>query len=222
MPKSQTTSLFKLSPSDFKYLWEECKYCYYQKVVNGIIQPSIGMPGIFTRMNTLAQKSVLGTNLKDVHPDLPEGTFDLQERFLRSIAIPNKNRSYISGRLDLLAKFPDGTHGVIDLKITDPKEEDIQKFKYQLHAYKFALENPADEEKRIANKISKIGLLVIAPEKVAFHKGKIFFQTQPRWYEIKEDMDDFFSFIDKISELLTGEMPEPTTQCKWCHYKTLG
>lgn len=213
--------LFKLSPSDFRYLWEECKHCYYSKVVNGIVQPSIPIPGIFSKMNTLAQKSMLGTNLQDIHPDLPVGTFDLQERFLRSLPIPRKNSCYISGKFDLLTKFADGTHGVIDLKITDPKEDDIHKFKYQLHAYKFALENPADEAKRMAERISKIGLLVISPEKVAFHKGKIFFQTQPRWYEIKEDMDDFFSFIDQVTELLNGAMPEPTLNCKWCHYKTL-
>lgn len=213
--------LFKLSPSDFRYLWEDCKHCYYRKVVYNIILPSIGIPGIFSKMNGLAQKAMLGLNLKEVHPALPDGTFDLQERFLKSTPIPNKNDCYISGRFDLLTKFNDGSHGVIDLKITDPKEDDIHKFKYQLHAYKYALENPLDETKRMTNKISKMGLLVISPEKIAFHKGKIFFQSQPTWYEIEENTKEFYSFIDSVSNLLNSGLPIPTKGCKWCDYKAL-
>lgn len=212
--------LFKLSPSDFKYLWEDCKYCYYQKVVNGIELPSIGIPNIFTKMNTYVQTELQGTNPKDLHPDIPDGLFELQERYLKSIPIPSKNICYISGRFDILTKFNDGTHGVIDLKITDPKEESIYKFRNQLHAYKFALENPSEESKRMVNKISKMGLLVISPKSVRFHKGHIVFISKPVWIEVEENMDEFFAFIDEVSQLLEGDVPSPTENCKWCVYRT--
>ena len=56
--------LYKLSPSDFKYLWEDCKFCFYQKVKMGIPPVSGAFPAIFGRLNNLLQNSVLGKNLK--------------------------------------------------------------------------------------------------------------------------------------------------------------
>ena len=213
--------LYKLSPSDFKYLWEDCKHCYYQKVVNGIELPSIGIPGIFMKMNSQVQTKVQGTNPQNLHPELPSGTFELQERYLTSFPIPNKSRCYISGKFDLLTRFDDGTHGVIDLKITSPKEEDLYKFKYQLHAYKFALENPQDESKRMADRITKMGLLVISPKAVEFYKGNLVFLHEPQWIEIEENMDEFFALIDEVTKVLEGPLPKPTDNCKWCNYRTL-
>ena len=66
-------TLYKLSPSDFRYLWEDCKYCYYLKVKKGINQPSIGIPGVFMKMNSLLQKDIEGGNLKDINGNLPPG-----------------------------------------------------------------------------------------------------------------------------------------------------
>jgi len=34
-------AMIKLSPSDFAFLWEQCKRCFYLKVVHGIRQPSM-------------------------------------------------------------------------------------------------------------------------------------------------------------------------------------
>lgn len=212
--------LYKLSPSDFKYLWEDCKHCYYRKVVEGIELPSIGLPNIFSKMSSSVQMKVQGTNPCDLHPDLPSGVFELQERYLKSMPIPSKNTCYISGRFDLLAKFDDGTHGVIDLKITDPKEESLYKFKNQLQAYKFALENPAGPGKMLVNRISLMGLIVVSPKSVEFHKGHLVFISKPQWIEIEENMDEFFAFIDKVSQLLEGDVPKPTETCKWCIYRT--
>ena len=52
--------MYKLSPSDFKYLYQDCKHCYYQKAT-GVIKelPSIGMPGVFSKMNSLLQKGLM-------------------------------------------------------------------------------------------------------------------------------------------------------------------
>jgi len=37
---------YRLSPSDFAFLYEGCKRCYYLKVVHGISQPSIPLPAL--------------------------------------------------------------------------------------------------------------------------------------------------------------------------------
>lgn len=213
--------LYRLSPSDFKYLWEDCKHCFYRKVKEGIFLPSIQMPRIFGKMNDLVQKAVLGMDLHQLHPDLPAGTFELKERYLKSIPVPTSKKAFISGRFDLLSRFEDGTHGVIDLKITDPKSENLYKFSTQLHAYKFALENPADGQEQMVNQISRLGLLIMSPELVEFRDNGIIFKAKPQWIPFEETMSEFFAFIDEIAEFLDGPMPKPTESCPWCKYREL-
>ena len=45
---------YKLSPSDFSFLYEGCKRCYHLKVVHNISQPSIPLPSIFSKIASLA------------------------------------------------------------------------------------------------------------------------------------------------------------------------
>ncbi|MFH1523011.1 MAG: PD-(D/E)XK nuclease family protein [Patescibacteria group bacterium] len=212
--------LYKLSPSDFKYLWEECKHCFYRKVHFGIIQPSIGMPGIFSKMSKLLQDSLKDTNPKDLHPDLSNGRFIKTEGFLKSVSIPESNKSFINGRFDLLAEFDDGSHGLIDVKITDPNDSDLYKFGRQLHAYKFALENPFDESLKIVKSITRMGLLIISPKSIEIKDSNPIYHTEPVWFEIEENMPRFFKFISDIEEVLCGPEPKLSSNCKWCQFKS--
>ncbi|KKQ97744.1 MAG: hypothetical protein UT24_C0012G0055 [Candidatus Woesebacteria bacterium GW2011_GWB1_39_12] len=210
--------MYKLSPSDFKYLYEDCKHCYYQKV-RGVIKelPSIGMPGVFTKMNTLLQNTIIGMDLREINSKLPAGKIEVKEGFLKSKTIPPTNDCFIGGRFDIASRLDDGTYSVIDFKITDPTEDKIQKFFPQLHAYKFALENPAFGE---AKKVSKMGVIAINPEEISFPGEKVVFTAKPLLFEIEEDMDRFFAFISEVSKLVNGpEPPENSDNCKWCYYR---
>src|SRR5436190_114906 len=168
--------MYKLSPSDFKYLWEDCKHCYYQKIVKGVQLPSSPFPGIFSKMNGQMQQMALGQSINELIPELPSGKFYSQEGFLKSKPVPAKNTCFITGRFDVMTEFDDGTFGVIDLKITNPKDESLYKFGTQLHAYKYAIENPATGN---PVQIDRLGLLIISPEEVRFHKGYVFFRSKP-------------------------------------------
>ncbi len=212
----QAQKQYKLSPSDFKYLWEDCKFCFYQKVKLGIPPHSGAFPAIFTHMNSLLQNSVMGKSLKDIHPDLPEGIIEIQEGFLKSQPIKGSEDCYISGRFDVLTKLADGTYSVIDFKITKPDEEQIKKFSSQLHAYKYALENPA-EGKPI--KVSRIGLVSVSPDAIEHKDGKFVFTTSPKWHPIEEDMDGFLKFVNEISKVLNGDLPKPSETCRLCIYR---
>lgn len=207
--------MFKLSPSDFKYLWEECPHCFYQKVHYNIRQPSIGIPSIFTRMSGLLQKNIQGRNLQELISGAPSGEFVLDEGFLKSKPLPS-GKSYINGRFDLLVRFNDGTRGVIDVKMTDSKDEDLHKFDRQLHAYKYALENPVEKEPIT---ISKLGLLIVSPTDIKPHQGYIYYKAKPVWKEIPVNMDNFFSFIGEVESLLSGQEPPLSQTCAWCQYK---
>jgi len=208
--------LYKLSPSDFKYLWEECKHCYYQKVKMGIVPHSGAFPAIFTRMNGLLQNSVMGLNLKDIHPDLPSGIVEVQEGYLKSKPVPGADNCFISGRFDILTRLDDGTYTVIDFKITDPNEDQVRKFSSQLHAYKFALENPANGA---PVKISKMGLISVSPSSIEHVGGNLVFTASPKWHPVEEDMPGFFNLIKEISEVLNGELPPVSETCSLCSYR---
>ena len=209
--------MYKLSPSDFKYLWEDCKHCYYQKVKLGVLPHSGAFPAIFTRLNGLLQNSVMGLNLKDIHPELPSGIVDIQEGFLKSIPIPGAEDCYISGRFDILSKLDDGTYSVIDFKITNPDEDQIRKFSSQLHAYKFALENPTNGSKPV--KISKMGIVSVSPDNIEHVGGKLVFSASPKWHPIEEDMDNFLNLMKEISTVLNGPLPAESETCTLCLYR---
>ena len=210
------TQIYKLSPSDFAYLWNDCKHCYYQKVKFGITQKSI-FPSMFTYINKLLQTSIMGKNPQDILPELPSGIIDIQEGYIKSVKIPNTN-CYISGRFDILTKLDDGTYGLIDFKITNPDEEKVlKKYSSQLQAYKFGLENPGDGKKPI--KISEMGAVTVNPGSMELVNGKVVFTATPKWHPISEDMEGFYKLTQNISELLEGPLPPTTATCNLCIYR---
>jgi hypothetical protein len=105
---------YKLSPSDFAYLYEECKLCYCLKVRHGISQPHMPMPGIFSSINSLIQGNLVGKNLKELSKELPDGTVVTQEGWVDSEVIPDTS-VYIKGKYDLLVKNPDGTYKILSV-----------------------------------------------------------------------------------------------------------
>ena len=209
------TKMYKLSPSDFAYLWSECKHCYYQKVKNGISYSS-PFPAMFGRINKLLQASIMGMNLRDVHPDLPSGIITVQEGFMKSKPV-QETKTYISGRFDILTKLDDGTYAIIDFKISTPDEEKIlKKYSSQLHAYKYALENPIEGT---PIKISRMGAVSINPDEMKLVNGKVIFTTTPTWHPIEENMDNFYKLIQDISTVLNGPLPPTTETCNLCIYR---
>src|SRR3989304_10135983 len=97
--------MYKLSPSDFAYLYEECKLCYCLKVKEGIYQPSMPMPGVFSAINTRLQGNLLGKDLRFLASHLPDGKVTTQEGWVQSKIIPGTN-VFIKGKYDLLVERP--------------------------------------------------------------------------------------------------------------------
>lgn len=208
--------MYKLSPSDFAYLWEECKFCYYQKVKLGVSHSGV-FPAMFGKINKLLQDSVIGKNLQEISTEMPSGIIDRQEGFIKSIKIPGTS-CYLNGRYDLLIKLDDGTFAIIDFKITTPDEEQIlKKYATQLHAYKYALENPMDGN---PVKISKLGIVSVHPNEMELKDKKIVFTNTPTWHPITEDMDSFMGMVREIDIVLNGQLPKTSATCKLCIYRS--
>ncbi len=212
---AKASKLYKLSPSDFAYLYEDCKLCYYLKIKNGVYLPSMPMPGVFSAINTRLQGNLVGKNLKNLLKDLPDGEVIVQEGWVESKLIPGA-AVYIKGKYDLLVKNPSGSHTLVDLKISQPGEDKIEKYRTQLSAYKYALENPK-EGKPIST--TKLALLIFYPDQVFFQEGIVSLDFPHTWLDVPPDEKSFLAFIKGVDELLKGPEPAASTTCKWCLYR---
>lgn len=210
--------MFKLSPSDFAYLYEECKLCYYLKVKYGIYQPSMPMPGVFSTINAKLQGDLLKTNLKNLSESLPDARVETLEGWVESAVVPGTD-VFIKGKYDLLAKQKDGSFILVDLKISLPVEDKIEKYKTQLSSYKFALENPKYGK---PIKIAKQGLLIFYPDKAIIKKDDVSITFPPKWLEVPIDVEGFKDFAKEVSDLLSGPTPSEGKDCKWCKYRHVG
>lgn len=209
---------YKLSPSDFAYLYEECKCCYYLKIKYGIQRPSLPFPAIFGAINTRIQGTLIGKNLQELSPNLPEGLVESQEKFVESKVIPG-TKLYIKGKYDLLVKQADGTYIVVDFKITSPNDDKIAKYQTQLQAYHYAFEF---SEKGESKEVSKLGLIVVYPDRVKFAKGEAFLSFPPKWFEVELKKESFLKFMKEVNDLLEGPTPKENADCKWCEFRHYG
>ena len=207
--------MYKLSPSDFAYLYQDCKRCYCLKIKHNIYQPSMPMPGIFGAINTRLQGALVGTDLRTLAPHLPEGKVVNQEGFVESKPVPG-TKIYLKGKYDLLVKRPDGTYVLVDFKLSQPHEDKIEKYKTQLFAYKYMLEHPIRGK---AVPVTQMGLIIMYPDKVKFIMGEAQLTFPPNWLEIPMDESGFIKFIQEVDELLAGPLPPETPTCKWCQYR---
>jgi hypothetical protein len=207
---------YKLSPSDFAYLYQECKKCFYLKIKGDIARPWAPFPGVFTTINGLLQGGLVGNDLKDLSKDLPKGKVIHQEGFVDSAVVPGTS-VFIKGKYDLLVKNPDGTYTVVDLKITKPDEEKIENYQTQLWAYKYALENSKSGDPL---KVTKLALLIFYPEEVEYEDGAAEIKFPPKWFEVPIDDKAFVKFMKEIDDLLKGPLPEADPECDWCKYRS--
>ncbi len=153
------------------------------------------MPGVFSAINTRLQTPLVGKNLQTISKKLPAGIVTQQEGWVESKAVP------------------------VDLKISQPHDDKIEKYKTQLTAYKFALENPKYGK---PIEVSQMGLLIFYPDTVTFKAGSALFTFPPTWLEVPIDDRVFFSFMKKVDALLAGPMPKESKTCKWCQYRHAG
>ncbi|TET25433.1 MAG: hypothetical protein E3J67_03950 [Dehalococcoidia bacterium] len=213
---------YRLSPSDLTFLYQGCKRCFYFKVVDNIYQPSIPLPGIFTKMAALLKDYYTGKHTRELHIDIPPGTVDYGERRVKSkpIQLPGHSATcFISGRFDIVVNFEDGTYGVIDFKTGNPNEEYAQLYSRQLHAYAYALENAAPGTLALSP-VTKMGLLYFHPSAVSQQRPEqLSYEADITWIEIEKNKPGFLKFVAEVLDLLESpQPPPPSPYCPWCSY----
>lgn len=215
--------MWRLSPSDFAFLWEECKRCFYLKSVVGFQRPRTIMPRIFTLIDSQMKACLMRVRTDAVAAGMPSGVIAYSEQWIESRPMKLEGRSstcYIRGKFDTVVKCDDGTYGVIDFKTSEVKADHVSLYGRQLHAYAYALENPAPRKFGLSP-VTRLGLLVFQPEWFANEGGgKGALAGHLTWVEIRRDDPSFLGFLDEVVSVLDQpEPPEATPACPWCDYR---
>jgi CRISPR/Cas system-associated exonuclease Cas4 (RecB family) len=218
-------TLYKLSPSQLTFAWDECPRCFYLKVVLGIDRPSQPFPKIFTRIDSLMKRLFDGQPTSALTPELPPGRVAMQGKWVNSapIVFPDLIAScYIKGAFDSVLAFDDGTYAVIDFKTSSPSKEHIGFYGRQLSAYAYALEHPSEKGLHLSP-ISKLGLLYLDP--IDINHGtdhhRITYDSEVTWQELPKDERKFLDFLHGVLTLLSLPEPPPAhPECGFCAYRT--
>src|SRR5258706_8047850 len=179
------------------------------------------MSEIFKRLEGLQKLFFDGRRTQDVLPELPPGALRCEEKSVESAIAPTDGGGgwFISGKLDSMIEFEDGSWAVVDFKTTKADPNKANVYSRQLNAYAYALENAAQTTAAPLTPISRLGLLVFEPDAVnEISPGRHAYEGQVSWIEVPKSGEDFESFIGSVTSLLSGSIPPPSSDCDWCRY----
>ncbi len=215
--------IFKLSPSELTFLWDECPRCFYLKVAMGIPRPSMPFPGIFSNIDSLMKGMFNEKRTEDLLPQLPPGRFGPMGKWVESSPIGSGGDSscYIKGIYDSLIRFDDGSYAVMDFKTSQPSPYHVEFYGRQLAAYAYALEHPTPGKEPLGP-VTRLGLLCVEP--IDFDRDeqeRIHYVGDVTWMEIPKDEGKFLGFIERVMQVLSlPEPPPPAEKCGFCKYRT--
>jgi hypothetical protein len=217
------SELYKLSPSDLTFLWDECKRCFYLKVVRGFRRPGIPFPKIFTRIDLLMKDYYLNKPTREISADLPEGIVYTSGKWVESGIIHIAGHSaecYLKGMFDTVLKFENGSYAVVDFKTTEINDEHIPFYSRQLQAYAYALEHAAPTKLSL-KPVSRLGLLCFEPRHMdKDEQGRLTYRGQAAWQECPLDETAFLEQIGEVLGILElADPPEAGEKCEFCKYR---
>ncbi len=217
-------TLFKLSPSQLTFAWDECPRCFYLDVVRGIKRPPMAFPKVFSRIDSLMKSLFTDQPTQVISADLPPGRVAMQGKWVQSEEIRFEGlaaSAYIKGAFDSVLSFEDGTFAVIDFKTSTPNPAHVAFYGRQLSAYAWALEHPGERALRLSP-ISRLGLLYLDPVDIAHGEDhhRITYGGEVTWQEIPKNEGAFLEFMRGVLTLLSlPEPPPPAEGCGFCAYR---
>lgn len=214
---------WKLSPSDFAFLWEECPRCFWLKVRAGFRRPWTPFPKIFTQIDEAMKEACASRELSELAPGAPEATVVYDEHWVESRPVRppgSDSRCFVRGKFDTLARFEDGSYALVDFKTSARKDDHIPLYSRQLHAYAHALENAAPGDFSVPQ-VRRMGLLVYEPQLfTSGEPGAASLDGRLSWVEVERDDEAFLNFLGDVTALLEREeIPAAGDDCGFCEYR---
>lgn len=212
-----------LAPSGFGFLWAECKRCYYLQVVQDLRRPRAPFPSIFSKIDAAMKDRFASGEWHSIGPSQPSFKIAHDEQMIRStpIILPDRDvRIVLRGKFDSVLTFSDSRTVVCDFKTAPVRPEHLDKYWVQLHAYAYALENPALGSLSVP-KVDGLGLAVFDPgvfEHDANNGAALSGALQ--WIDITRDDDRFTAFLDEVAAVLEQpDAPEADGTCQYCQFR---
>lgn len=215
---------YRLTPSDFAFLWEECQRCFYLKHVRRFSRPGGPFPRIFGAIDGQMRNYYMNRRTEEIAPALPPGRLSFGEKWVESrpIYLPGYDDTIsLRGRFDAAITFDDGSYGVIDFKTSDITRTSLRLYARQLHAYLYALEHPAPGKLSFDGPVTVLGLLAFTPVNFSIDaSGQAALTGGVKYHAIPRDPEGFLGFLEQIAGVLTlAEPPDPAENCVWCQYR---
>lgn len=125
----------------------------------------------------------------------------------------------VKGIYDTVLELEDGSFALVDLKTIKPSPKLATTYSMQLHAYAWAVENPAIDENRLFP-VSRLALIAFAPERFTSRSdGSSALVGRNTWVEVEGNYEQFFAFLDFVAELLASDTCPPAGKfCPTCNY----
>jgi hypothetical protein len=214
---------WKLSPSDFAFLYNRCPRCFYNKVRR---IPTLTVPGytpiakIFNTIDSGMKAAFNGIRTEAVCDNMPAGVIEFSEN-LNIESLPFAVDAgdiplYFKGKYDARIKLDDGTYAIIDFKTTQAKQEKMRLYSSQLHSYAHSVENSANKGDGFGP-VTKLGLLIYEPALFTFNKGVGKLEGKLTYIPIPRDDNMFFGFLREVYSLLKGNPPPCNETCQVCN-----
>lgn len=213
---------FKLYPSKFGFLWDECQRCYWLDVKKKFRRPFQRMPRVFSDIDQGMKDYFVGKRTEQVCPQLPPGEFISGEVYVCSQKQQHGDTSFVlCGKPDAIIRFDDGTYGIVDFKTSGLSAEQLPKYARQLETYARAVESPADDYPKY-DVVSHVGLLVFRPSLMNEDgdAGALALRGSLEWNPIDRAEADLDTFLGEVVDLLSSdEMPDAHQDCPYCAYR---
>ena len=210
-----------LSPTDLTFLWDECRRCFYRKVVLREPRPRAPFPGVFGRIDGAMKAFYVGQRTESLVPGMAPGLIGAGDRWVKAAPIVPPgcaSACVIRGRVDVLVACDDGTTAVVDFKTAEPGPAAVAKYCRQLHAYATALEHPATGP---ATAVSQLGLVCFCPRTYEAEEARAKLHGDLAWVEVARDDDVFLGFLTDVVTLLEcDQLPPPAAECPWCSWRS--
>jgi hypothetical protein len=205
------------SPSDFAFLWDECRRCFYNKVALGLRRPSSPFPKVFGIIDRAMKDFYLGKRAEALAPGAPAGAIGSPDRWVKSapILVPGSARPLIlRGRLDAMVASDNGTAGVVEFKTAMPNDRHIPRYARQLHSYAWSLEHPVRGQ---STEVSAMALLCFSPSTFGATGATAALLGELRWLDVPRDDRSFERFLGEVVAVLEApDPPPPAMGCPWC------
>jgi hypothetical protein len=205
---------YYLSPTDLTFLYQECPRCFYNKVLKIWKRPYTPFPRIFGDIDKCIRRTLHGHSCEFLLNK--PGVFDTTNTLIKSGPIQVGDHEIIfSGYPDIRVYFEDGTVGIVDAKTSHPKDSAIKLYDRQLHALRSAIQTPQTGEIKT---VSLLGLFIATPTEFILDTttGASHFQFDSVFKSVEINDGEWFEFLVKVVELLSGKPPDDNGKCHWC------